>query len=190
MSSANPTDPAVTIGSRIVTLRSRLRLSLRALAALSGVSSSMICEIENGTKSPTISVLSELAQALGVRLSDLVADADAASSSVSIRRKELTETLVDANGIERRQLAPDVPGGSCEIVQLVIPPRKSTGAVAPHASGTTEYVSVLQGTLRVRVGERTHELKAGDCIGFQADVRHAYENAGASRAVLIVIIER
>jgi quercetin dioxygenase-like cupin family protein len=41
----------------------------------------------------------------------------------------------------------------------------------------------------VRVGNRDYELKAGDSIGFQADVRHAYTNAGSSRALLYVVIE-
>jgi quercetin dioxygenase-like cupin family protein len=87
------------------------------------------------------------------------------------------------------QLAPDVPRGRCEIVQLAIPAHKGTGAIAPHAAGTTEYVHLAQGSLEVRVGNRDYELKAGDSIGFQADVRHAYTNAGSSRALLYVVIE-
>jgi transcriptional regulator with XRE-family HTH domain len=52
--------------------REQLGMTLRALASKSGVSSSMISEIERGAKSPTISTLSALAQALGVPISALV----------------------------------------------------------------------------------------------------------------------
>ena len=150
----------------------------------------MICDIENGTKSPTIAVLSAIADSLGMRLSELVAEDDAASSPAAIRRKAGSKKLVDAQGIERRQLAPEIPGGGCEIVQLTIPARKSTGSVAPHAPGTTEYVHLVRGSLQVRVGNRDYGLKAGDSIGFPADIRHAYTNTGSSRAILYVVIER
>lgn len=148
----------------------------------------MICDIENGTKSPTIAVLSAIAGSLAVRLSELVADADAASH-VAIRRKASSQRLVDAQGIERRQLAPEISGGDCEIIQLAIPSKKGTGTLAPHAGESTEYVHVVQGSLKVRVGNGDYELEAGDCIGFHADVRHAYTNTGSSRALLYVVIE-
>lgn len=149
----------------------------------------MICDIENGAKSPTIAVLSAIAESLGIRLSDLVAEADAASGPVAIRRRETSQKLVDALGIERKQLAPDVPNGSCEIVQIVIPARKATGTLSSHAAGTIEYVTLVRGSLEVRVGNSSYGLKAGDCIGFQADVRHAYTNTGSSRAIVYVVIQ-
>lgn len=149
----------------------------------------MICDIENGTKSPTIAVLSAIAQSLGVRLSDLVAEADGASSPVAIRRKQASQKLVDAQGVERRQLAPDVPSGTCEIVRLTIPAHRGTGTMASHAAGTTEYVHLMQGSVNVRVGNRDYELETGDCIGFQADARHAYANTGSRPAVLFVVIQ-
>jgi quercetin dioxygenase-like cupin family protein len=149
----------------------------------------MICDIENGAKSPTIAVLSALAESLGARLSDMVAEADVASSAVAVRRKRSSGKIVDAQGIERRQLVPDVTGGRSEIIQLTIPSRKATGALAPHAAGTIEYVHLAQGSLQVRVGNRGYQLKAGDSIGFRADVRHAYANTGSTRALLYVVVE-
>ena len=149
----------------------------------------MICDIENGTKSPTIAVLSAIAEAFGVRLSDLVAEAVSPPEPVAIRRRKDARKLIDAQGVERRQLAPEVPSGRSEIVEIAIPGHKGTGTLTSHAAGTIEYVHVVQGSLQVRVGNRSYELKAGDCIGFQADVRHAYTNAGSSRAILYVVIE-
>jgi len=187
-SSQGSVDAAEAVGRRIAQLRARRRMSLRALAGKSGVSSSMICDIENAAKSPTIAVLSAIAGSLGVRLSELVAEEDAAPNPVAIRRSG-SQKIVDARGIERRQLAPDVSGSNCEIIQITIPARKDTGTIAPHRSGTTEYVHLAQGSLEVRVGNHYYKLKAGDCAGFQADVRHAYVNKGTTRAVLFVVID-
>ena len=187
-SSQSKRDPAAELGRRIAQLRSRRRVSLRALAQKSGVSSSMICDIENATKSPTVAVLSAIAGSLGVRLSELVAEDHAAPNPVAIRRND-SRKIVDARGIERRQLAPDVSGSSCEVIQMTIPAHKDTGTIAAHRPGTTEYVHLAQGSLEVRVGARRYKLQAGDCAGFQADVRHAYANKGATRAALFVVIE-
>lgn len=189
MSSRKNRSAAAAIGDRIRQLRTKRRVSLRALAEKSGVSSSMICDIENGSKSPTIAVLSAIAGALKVRLSDLVGELDGESNRVAIRRKKGSRTLVDAQGIERRQLTPEISGGNCEIIELAIPPRKATGIIGPHAPETLEYVLLMQGSLRVQVGVRHYELRAGDSITFQADVRHAYENRASSRALVYVVIE-
>lgn len=190
VSSSRVAGAGEVVGRRIAGLRAKRRISLRGLAEKSGVSSSMICDIENGTKSPTIAVLSAIAESLGLRLSDLVAESDAPSKTVAIRRRNDAQRLVDAQGMVRRQLAPEVAGGSTEIVEIAIPAHKETGTLPPHAAGTTEYVHLVQGSLRVRVGNRGYDLKTGDSIGFQADVRHAYSNTGSSRAILYVVIER
>ena len=50
----------------------------------------------------------------------------------------------------------------------------------PHATGTRELVVVLNGQLRMRIGEESHDLAAGDAISFTADQPHSYENTGTS----------
>ena len=60
------------LGRAVKARREELKLTLRALASQSGISSSMISDIERGEKSPTISTLSILARALGTPLSVLV----------------------------------------------------------------------------------------------------------------------
>jgi quercetin dioxygenase-like cupin family protein len=52
----------------------------------------------------------------------------------------------------------------------------------PHAPGTRELVVVLQGSLKMSVGEETYLLAVGDSLVFAADQDHVYENPGAAEA--------
>src|ERR1700685_2412832 len=68
---SDPLDPAV-IGSRVKALREASGLSLRDLAARSGVSAPMLSQVERGETSPTLTVASRIASGLGLRLSQLL----------------------------------------------------------------------------------------------------------------------
>ena len=65
------------IGHFIRAYRHSNNLSLEALAAESGVSKSMIANIESGQKVPTIAILAKLAEALMIDLADLVSPPNA-----------------------------------------------------------------------------------------------------------------
>src|SRR5277367_5688415 len=70
-STSDPLDPAV-IGSRVKALREASGLSLRDLAARSGVSAPMLSQVERGETSPTLTVASRIAAGLELRLSQLL----------------------------------------------------------------------------------------------------------------------
>jgi transcriptional regulator with XRE-family HTH domain len=67
-------DIDMRIGSRIRTIREQRGESLRAFAGRCGVSASMLSDVERGAKSPTIAILSAIAEGLQVPLSRLVSD--------------------------------------------------------------------------------------------------------------------
>src|ERR1700726_992456 len=68
---ADPLHPAV-IGARVKALRESSGLSLRDLAARSGVSAPMLSQVERGETSPTLTVASRIAAGLELRLSQLL----------------------------------------------------------------------------------------------------------------------
>ena len=57
-----------SIGKSLHTLRTSKGFSMRELSGLSGVSTGMICDIENGLKAPTTDTLSKLSKALKVEM--------------------------------------------------------------------------------------------------------------------------
>lgn len=166
--------------------REEAGLSLRTLAERSGVSSSMISDIERGAKSPTVTTLVRLAQALGVSAAALV---DQGITRIHITRHS------DAAGGEHpakwESLGPSMPGSRIDFVRYLIPPATALGPSAAHAAGTVEHVHVAAGTIRVTVGEETAELTAGDSCSCRTDVPHGVENPDPSQEALVyVILER
>ncbi len=164
-------------------------LSLRALAERSGISSSMISDVERGAKSPTVITIVRLAAALGVSAGALVGEGTGSAPRIRVLRRD------EGAGGERpapwKNLGPVGPGSRIDFVRYQIPPSAVLGPAAAHASGTFEHVYVAAGSIRVTVGDETVELSTGDSCSCRADAPHGVENPDPSAEALIyVIVER
>ena len=168
-------------------------LSLRALAAVSGVSSSMISDIERGAKSPTISTLAAIADALGVSLSTFVGTVPDARKRRRLRvvRASKRRLVVDpATGAERDDFGSSPVGSRVEFMRYKVPPRVLAGPFQPHASGTIEHVHLATGRIGLMLGTATAWLEAGDSCSCLADVTHGFDNReGEEEAVIYLVIE-
>ena len=135
-------------------------MSLDDLARASGVSRAGLSQIETRKTNPTVGILWKIAVGLGLPFADLIGEP---ASTASVLRKSATQVLRSVDGkFMSRPLAP-----------------VAVHASDAHALGTREQLVVLEGALRVRVGDAVYELAEGDSLSFLADVAHGYENAGA-----------
>ena len=169
--------------------RAAAGFSLRTLAARSGISASMISDIERGRKSPTVTTVVRLAGALGVGAAALVDGGMDPAPRLRVLRSG------DGAGGEHptrwNSLGPAAPGSRIDFVRHRIPPSTILGPAAAHAPGTVEHMHVATGTVRVTVGDETAELSAGDGCSCRADAPHAVENPDPSTEALIyLIVER
>src|ERR1700739_3553664 len=80
-------DISVRTGRAVKQQREALGFSLRTLAARSGISSSMISDIERGAKSPTVTTMVRLAEALGVSAASLVDGGPGPAPRISLLRR-------------------------------------------------------------------------------------------------------
>ena len=176
-------------GRAVKQQREALGFSLRELAGRSGISSSMISDIERGAKSPTVITVVRLAQALGVSAAALVDGGTTAVSRIRVLRRG--EGAGGEHPARWESLSPAAPGSRIDFVRYQIPPATVLGPTDAHAPGTVEHMHVATGTVRVTVGDETAELAAGDSCSCRTDVSHAIENPDASAEALIyLIVER
>ncbi len=174
-------------GRAVKQRREALGYSLRTLAARSGISSSMISDIERGAKSPTVVTVVRLAQALGVAAAALV---DGGTDAPRIRILRRDEGAGGEHPARWKSLSA-TRDSRIDIVRFEIPPATSLGPVAAHAAGTVEHMHVAAGTVRVTVGDETADLAAGDSCSCRTDVPHEVENPDPSAEALIyVVVER
>ncbi|WP_290054854.1 helix-turn-helix domain-containing protein [Amycolatopsis solani] len=173
-------DPVV-LGRRLHELRADRGLALSALAGAAGVSVSMLSAIERGEKTPTVVVLSRIADGLGLSLSRLLADLE--TDRVIVRRAAEQEHIAEPGGWHRTVLTPVVPGVNFEWIRTTLPPHCDAGEFPAYAPGSHEFVAVESGVLCLGVGETDHVLSAGDSLYFPADAPHSYANRGDEECV-------
>jgi len=180
------------VGGAVKAAREAQKLTLRALAAKSGISASMISDVERGAKSPTISTLAVLAGALGLAMSALVEAAKPAPGRIQVVRGSARPALIDPATGARRQSFGSAPRGSkVEFLRYAVPPRVTAGPFAAHARGTIEHIHVAAGAVRVAVGDEAVRLEAGDSCSCLADVPHLFDNAdGDAEALIYLVVER
>ncbi len=173
------------IGENLKRLRADAGLSLDAVAKLSGVSKSMLGQIERAEVNPTISTLWRIANGLKISFSVLVTRAQ--EDSEVVRRSE-TEPLIEGSGAIRNYpvFTFDAERGF-ETYAVEIDSGGYLQADA-HISGTQEFITLHVGELVIRVAEEEHALARGDSIRFRADVPHSYHNPGAGTASMSMVI--
>lgn len=64
----------MSVGTNIRRLREAKDVTQAWLAERAGISQAMLCQIERGTKNPSLQVSSEIANALGCAIEDLLND--------------------------------------------------------------------------------------------------------------------
>jgi transcriptional regulator with XRE-family HTH domain len=144
------------------------------LAARSGVSRSMLSDIERGTKVPTVIVLDRIATGLDTSIARILGEESPAR--IVILRHADQDVVRDTTGWERRILSPVLPGVEFEFMRTTIGPRVDAGVFAPHAAGSREYLAVEAGTLLLTLDDVPYTLKAGDSIYYAGDCAHAFAN--------------
>jgi transcriptional regulator with XRE-family HTH domain len=184
-------DTTKQVAQAIRNRRERLGLTLRALAAKSGVSSSMISDIEREAKSPTISTLSALAEALEVPLAALVTTPTPSARRMRVvRASERSEFVDPVSGARRDSFGPAVAGSKVEFLRYAVPPRTVAGPFPAHENGTIEHVHLAAGSVRVMLGADAVALRTGDSCTCLADAPHGFDNSeGEVEALVYLVIE-
>jgi transcriptional regulator with XRE-family HTH domain len=166
------------LAARLAELRAQRGWSLDDLADRSGVSRSTLSRLERGEVSPTASLLGRLCTAYGWTMSRLLADVESAPAVV--RAADQAVWRDEASGFTRRTVSPPHPGLRAEIVEGTLDPGADIRYDAPSVPGLEQHVWILDGTLELTEGGRTHELATGDCLRFRLWGATRFGNRGTT----------
>lgn len=190
MSTSVDATSVAAIGSRVRALREAGGLSLRDLAERCGVSAPMLSQVERGETSPTLQVAARIAHGLDLRLSQLLRlDEDGAVTIV--RAGERRKGPATVRGHRYEVLTPPLPGQRAEVSRHVLAPGAATGGAGDppvHEPGSRETALVETGHVVLSCDGAQHALEAGDCVTFDADLSHHFENPGPQEATLLAIV--
>ncbi|MFP4205793.1 MAG: helix-turn-helix domain-containing protein [Spirochaetaceae bacterium] len=176
------------IGANIREQRQQQGLTLSVLAERSGVSKAMLSQIESKKVNPTVAMVWKIARGLDVDMNELFAGSTEPVRHFHLTRRDDIPVLdTDEEGLHMKVLTPLSLVEDLEMYLLTF----SVGGELksrPHFPGTEEFLTVINGRIRVRAGERVEELGEGDFIRYQCDVDHDIENLGDDEAVVHMVV--
>lgn len=178
---------AGSLSTRVIELRKRRGLTLEQLAAASGVSRSMLSQIERGKANPTLAVTLRIAQAFDMNIGDLVDQPWTASRIEVVRGDDASQLFRDDHDCRIRTLSPLHMEKNVEFYEIRLAPGARLQSAA-HFEGTRELLTVTQGHARILAGENRCTLSPGDSAHYHADLEHTIESCGEAELVSFLVV--
>lgn len=182
------------LGGKIRGFREGRRLTLQDLAAKTGLSETVLSEMEDGTVVPPVASLLKIARALGAGMAHFFRD-DGSGVRISVTRRG---ERVAIGGRPHHLHEKDVryvyesletkrPDKHMEPLFVAFLPM-DTGDMLFTCHDGEEFVFVLEGTLEFRTDDRIEVLSPGDAIYFESGVNHGFRGLDGRPATAIVVV--
>ena len=169
------------ISKNLKRIRTSHGMSLDAAAEQTGVSKSMLYQIEQGEANPSINVLGKIASGLRIEFTELIASPPEDSYLVKISD---VFPIKESEKYTVKTCFPYEDNKKIEIYRIDILP----GGVyvsGGHGSGTREYITVLEGVLTVDTGREVQDIHPDEIFRFNCEEEHKYINNGAAETGFI-----
>jgi transcriptional regulator with XRE-family HTH domain len=165
------------VGERLRSLRRERGTTLAALAQATGISVSTLSRLESGSRRPTLELLLPLAREHGVTLDELVDAPQTGDPRLHLR--PVTHHGMTMLPLTRR-------AGGIQAYKLVLPGRRPRQAEPIRQSHEGyEWVYVLDGRLRVLIGEHDLVMGPGEAAEFDTRSPHWFGAAGPDPVELL-----
>jgi transcriptional regulator with XRE-family HTH domain len=160
----------LNIGDRIRILRTNQKRTLQEVADSSELSKSMISKIENNKTVPSVAALIKIAQALGTNISSLLETEEWLNAILTTRQKAEGNLTKTDKGYFIYPFGPEYHQKKMQPMLLMA--RK--GEVKEHElyHEGEEFIYVIEGEMKMNVGDVEYHLKAGDSLYFNCLQKH------------------
>lgn len=163
------------VGARLRAIRRSRGLTLDDLASGSGMSVSTLSRLESGKRQASLELLLPLTRRLGIRLDDLVPQ--------DVADPRVRRPVIRRDGLIIAPLAPE--HSPISTYKITYPPTASLPELRVHDG--YEWLYVLHGRLRLRLGAQDLTLTRGEAAEFDTRTPHAMSAGGGRPAQVISI---
>src|SRR5438045_2285249 len=170
-------DPSDHLADNVKALRTARGLSQQQIAKAAGIPRATWTHLESGAANPTLAVLIKVANALQIRVDELLA---APRTPARHLRADELPVRVKGNVTVRRLLPESLPG--LDLERMLLPPGARMAGV-PHTPGTREYLTCERGTVELAVSGERYTLGESDVVSFRGAPRHAHHKPRSATAV-------
>jgi transcriptional regulator with XRE-family HTH domain len=170
------------VGPRLKHLRQRRDLTLADLADETGISTSTLSRLEAGLRRPTLEQLLPLARAHGVTLDELVDAPRTGNPRLHLRPIAVGDgsTIIP---LTRR-------AGGIQAYKFVLPTGRDDARPDLRTHEGHDWVYVLDGTLRLVLGEHDLLLAAGEAAEFDTRTPHWFGATGSGPVEFLSLVGR
>lgn len=175
------------IGQMIKELRSKRGLTLEEVAERSGCTPSFLSQVERNKAVPSVTTLYSIANALGVKVTDFFSDG---LNSTKVTRHENREQFhFEGSAVSYSRLTTKLPYAALEAFLMTFKPANQalpTDDFRAHMG--EEFLYVLEGVLRLWIGDAFYDLYPGDSAYIKSTVKHRLENRSNQPVIAMGLI--
>lgn len=157
-------------------------MSLEVVSEQTGVSKSMLAQIERGNANPSLGVLGKIVSGLRIEFDDLIRTP--LRDTVLIRVDETAPTKESEGEYRVWTCFPFEDNNIVEIYRIEIAPGKEYFS-GSHGERTKEYVSVLEGKVTILLDGSRYVVTKEDVFRFESDREHRYINESVDRVIFM-----
>ncbi|MCD8039443.1 MAG: XRE family transcriptional regulator [Lachnospiraceae bacterium] len=173
------------IAANLKRIRKSKNMSLDMLAERTGVSKSMLGQIERGESNPTVATIEKIVEGIKVPFEDLIYQKK--EPIVIIDNEKLPMYKAQEGAYQVRAIFPYDRHRNFEVYEAKIEPGEDCERFVSN-EGSCEYIMVLQGTLTLETESGTYEVSANHAIKMDSLRRHSYHNRGMQRLILNIFV--
>lgn len=171
------------IATNLKRIRKSKNMSLDMLAEKTGVSKSMLGQIERGESNPTVATVAKIVDGIRISFEELLYPKQ---ESVLIIDNDKLPVLKEEEGVYQvRALFPYDRRRSFEVYEMKIEPGEGCECFL-KGEKNSEYIMVVQGVLTLVTMEGTYEVASNHAIKLDASQNHSYRNSGSRQLVINV----
>lgn len=172
------------LGTRLRELRDGRNLTLRELAAETGLSATLLSQIERGVTEPSLKSLRLLATVFGESVATLFDDEGPLSVHVS-KAGERSRIISPKGHVQYERMGPS--NGQLEVLRGVLEAGE-TSSDEQWSHPSVECAYVVRGTLTVKVGRGIYTVATGDTITLDSRQPHSYSNETSETVEYILAV--
>jgi transcriptional regulator with XRE-family HTH domain len=178
------------LGRKLRALRLRKKIALTDLGKHTGLSPSLLSQLENGKMVPTLPTLARIAMVFDVGLEHFFGDKrgqklfSVVRAGERMRFPERADAPDPAYFFECLTFATQERGLQAYVAEF---PARGSAAGSEHLHDGSEFLFVLEGRLTIRFQGEDHELRTGDSVVLDSSEPHSYRGSGKKGARAIVV---
>ncbi|MDP0506908.1 MAG: helix-turn-helix domain-containing protein [Fusobacterium sp. JB019] len=176
----------INVGLAIKNIRKQKKIFLKDVAEKSGISSSMLSQIEKGNANPSLNTIKAIADVLEVPLFKLFLENTEEENKIQILKKE-DRKIISTKNVNYELISPGIPT-ELEVMKMIFNDKFSESSLEPKEHKGEEIALVLKGMVKIIIENNSAIMEEGDSVHIPASKAHKWINLSDDKSIVIFAV--